>query len=54
MYKGNKRELVLLVLKEIGGVVCIIGEAKVVRVRVWAMTGEADALRQVALCIRGK
>ena len=35
MYKGNKRELVL---KEIGGVVHIIGEAKVVGVRVWAMT----------------
>ena len=35
MYKGNKRESVL---KEIGGVVCIVGEAKVVRVRVWAMT----------------
>ena len=35
MYKGNKRESVL---KEVGGVVCIIGEAKVVGVRVWAMT----------------
>ena len=29
-----------LVLKEVGGVVCIVGEAQVVRVRVWAMTDE--------------
>ena len=35
MYKGSKRESVL---KEVGGVVRIVGEAKIVGVRVWAMT----------------
>ena len=35
IYDEKKRELVL---KEVGGVVCIVGEAKIVGVRVWIMT----------------